>query len=51
MQRRLWAEAVASLSLTPLCSQDVPLAANPDRELKQAPRFPRLSLVIIRNLH
>lgn len=45
------ADAVASLSLTPLGSQDVASAANPDQELKQAPGFPRLNIAMICNPH
>lgn len=45
------AGAAVSLSLTPLRSQDVASAANPDQEHKQAPRFPRLNVVIISNPH
>lgn len=51
VMRRLWADAVASLSLTPSWSPEVALADKPDQELKQAPIFPRLNIVIICNPH
>lgn len=50
MQTRLWEDAVAS-EQHPIVFSFTASAANPDQELKQTPRFPRLNIVMICNPH